>query len=88
MTDNPLHCLKMQENGSHIGVGSKDGTVTLLELSNSLYTLQRNEKALVTAMFERETRREKILEARHRFERLFTDHHFVFFPIVVFCVGR
>ncbi|XP_063716871.1 dynein intermediate chain 3, ciliary-like [Symsagittifera roscoffensis] len=66
VTDGPLHCLRMQENGSHIGVGSKDGTVTLLELSNSLYTLQRNEKALVTAMFERETRREKILEARHR----------------------
>lgn len=32
--------------------------------------MQRNEKILVTAMFERETKREKILESRQRELRL------------------
>lgn len=64
--DEPLHSIRVQDHGSLIATGSKSGTTTLLELSEGLCSLQRNEKALVTAMFERETRREKILEARHR----------------------
>lgn len=64
--DVPLHSLRVQEHGRLVACGSKDGTTTLLELSEGLYTLQRNEKNLVTNMFERETRREKILDARHR----------------------
>jgi len=64
--DVPLHSLRVQEQGRLVACGSKDGTTTLLELSEGLYTLQRNEKNLVTNMFERETRREKILDARHR----------------------
>ncbi|XP_050391535.1 dynein intermediate chain 3, ciliary [Patella vulgata] len=64
--DVPLHSLRVQEQGRLVACGSQDGTTTLLELSEGLYTLQRNEKNLVTAMFERETRREKILEGRHR----------------------
>merc|ERR1712110_742185 len=42
----------------------------LLELSEGLYNMARNEKNLVTAMFERETRREKILDARQKEIRL------------------
>ncbi|KAI0213749.1 hypothetical protein LSAT2_001178 [Lamellibrachia satsuma] len=64
--DEALHSIRVQEHGRLIATGSHNGTTTLLELSESVYTLQRNEKALVTAMFERETRREKILDARHR----------------------
>lgn len=64
--DEPLHSIRVQESGHLIATGSKSGTTTLLELSEGLCTLQRNEKSLVTAMFERETRREKILESRHR----------------------
>merc|ERR1712062_266472 len=64
--DEPLHSIRVQDHGSLIATGSKSGTTTLLELSEGLCSLQRNEKALVTAMFERETRREKILETRHR----------------------
>ncbi|NXI41695.1 DNAI2 protein, partial [Galbula dea] len=62
----PLSSLRLQDNGCVVGCGSKQGTVTLLEISSGLCTLQRNEKALATAMFERETRREKVLEARRR----------------------
>ncbi|XP_064614684.1 dynein intermediate chain 3, ciliary-like [Liolophura sinensis] len=64
--DDALHSIRVQEQGRLVACGSELGTTTLLELSDSLCTLQRNEKALVTAMFERETRREKILDARHR----------------------
>ncbi|KAM9222042.1 dynein axonemal intermediate chain 2 [Leptosomus discolor] len=64
--DEPLSSLRLQDNGRVVGCGSKLGTVTLLEISSGLCTLQRNEKTLATAMFERETKREKILETRHR----------------------
>ncbi|NWQ98516.1 DNAI2 protein, partial [Burhinus bistriatus] len=66
----PLSSLRLQDNGCVVACGSKLGTVTLLEISSGLCTLQRNEKALATAMFERETKREKILEARRREMRL------------------
>ncbi|NXL63932.1 DNAI2 protein, partial [Chordeiles acutipennis] len=65
----PLFSLRLQDNGYVVGCGSKLGTVTLLEISG-LCTPQKNEKTLANAMFERETRREKILEARHRELRL------------------
>lgn len=68
--DEPLSSLRLQDNGCVVGCGSKLGTITLLEISSGLCTLQRNEKNLANAMFERETKREKILEARHREMRL------------------
>jgi len=70
VTDEALHSLRIQDQGRFIATGSQSGTTTLLELSSGLCTMQRNEKASVTAMFEREQRREKILESRHREMRL------------------
>nr|XP_008511391.1 PREDICTED: dynein intermediate chain 2, axonemal isoform X2 [Equus przewalskii] len=67
------HCdpaLSLKYNGGFIACGSKLGTATLLEVSHGLCTLQRNEKNIASSIFERETRREKILEARHREMRL------------------
>lgn len=55
--DEALQTLRVQEHGRLIAAGSQKGTTTLLELSDNLCNLQRNEKQLVTAMFERETRR-------------------------------
>uniref|UniRef100_A0A4W4GBE0 Dynein, axonemal, intermediate chain 2b n=2 Tax=Electrophorus electricus TaxID=8005 RepID=A0A4W4GBE0_ELEEL len=68
--DEALYSLRVQDNGRFLGCGSQLGTATLLEISSGLCTLQKNEKALATAMFERETKREKILEACHREMRL------------------
>ncbi|XP_018423722.1 PREDICTED: dynein intermediate chain 2, axonemal [Nanorana parkeri] len=68
--DEPLCSLRLQDNGRFVACGSKNGLTTLLEMSPGLCTMQRNEKNLATAMFERETKREKILEARHREMRL------------------
>ncbi|KAF4084935.1 hypothetical protein AMELA_G00111730 [Ameiurus melas] len=68
--DEALYSMRVQDNGRFLACGSQLGTATLLEISSGLCTLQKNEKALATAMFERETKREKILEARHREMRL------------------
>ncbi|KAM5216554.1 dynein axonemal intermediate chain 2 isoform 2-T4 [Hipposideros larvatus] len=68
--DEALFCLRVQDNGCLIACGSQRGTTTLLEVSNGLCTPQRNEKNAASSIFERETRREKILEARHREMRL------------------
>merc|ERR1711983_593001 len=53
-----------------MAVGCNNGNTSLLELSDSLSVSNKNEKSAVTAMFERETRREKILEARNKELRL------------------
>ncbi|XP_042639469.1 dynein axonemal intermediate chain 2 [Orycteropus afer afer] len=68
--DEALFCLRVQDNGCLTACGSQLGTTTLLEVSHGLSTLQRNEKNIASSIFERETRREKILEARHREMRL------------------
>ncbi|XP_021096643.1 dynein intermediate chain 2, axonemal isoform X3 [Heterocephalus glaber] len=68
--DEALYCLRVQDNGCLIACGSQQGTTTLLEVSSGLSTVQRNEKNIAFSIFERETRREKILEARQKEMRL------------------
>ncbi|KAM4550026.1 dynein axonemal intermediate chain 2 [Fundulus diaphanus] len=70
VSDKALYSLRVQENGRLVACGSHSGEATLLEICSGLSTLQKNEKSLVAAMFERETKREKILEARQREIRL------------------
>ncbi|XP_069581767.1 dynein axonemal intermediate chain 2 [Brachyistius frenatus] len=68
--DAALYSLRIQDNGRLVACGSQQGDATLLEICGGLSTLQKNEKSLMAAMFERETKREKILEARQREIRL------------------
>uniref|UniRef100_H3CAY4 Dynein, axonemal, intermediate chain 2b n=1 Tax=Tetraodon nigroviridis TaxID=99883 RepID=H3CAY4_TETNG len=68
--DEALLSLRVQDGGRLVACGSQQGAATLLDISPGLSTLQKNEKSLVSAMFERETKREKILEARQREIRL------------------
>lgn len=70
MCEDALHSLRVHHAGKLVAVGSHTGTTTILELSSGLTKLQKNEKNLVNTMFERETHREKILEARMREIRL------------------
>ncbi|NWH68942.1 DNAI2 protein, partial [Geococcyx californianus] len=65
----PLFSLSLQDNSCILGCGSKLGTVTLLEISG-FCTSHKNEKALAGSMFEREVRREKVVESRLREMRL------------------
>ena len=55
--------MKVQDQGLLMAVGAEDGNVSMLELSQSLSEVNRQDKLATSEMFERETRREKILEA-------------------------
>eukprot|EP00325_Prymnesiales_sp_UTEX-LB-985_P001884 CAMPEP_0174697580 /NCGR_PEP_ID=MMETSP1094-20130205/3399_1 /TAXON_ID=156173 /ORGANISM="Chrysochromulina brevifilum, Strain UTEX LB 985" /LENGTH=567 /DNA_ID=CAMNT_0015894583 /DNA_START=31 /DNA_END=1734 /DNA_ORIENTATION=- len=59
-----LRTVKMQDGGSLIATGSVDGSVYMLELCEGLAVIQPNEKNSVLQMLERESKREKNLEAR------------------------
>ena len=54
----------MQDSGSHLATGSVDGSVYLLELSEGLVHMQPGEKQGISQMLDRESKREKNLEAR------------------------
>jgi dynein intermediate chain 2 len=55
-----------QIGGKMVAVGDANGVVTLLELCDSLSIPQPGEKKQIDAMFDREIKQEKNLEARER----------------------
>merc|ERR1719324_720124 len=59
-----LRTVKVQDAGSLLATGSVDGSVYMLELCAGLTEIQNNEKNTVMQMLERESKREKNLEAR------------------------
>mmetsp|Transcript_27229 Transcript_27229/g.69188 ORF Transcript_27229/g.69188 Transcript_27229/m.69188 type:complete len:565 (-) Transcript_27229:474-2168(-) len=59
-----LRSIKMQDQGTLLATGSVDGSVYMLELCEGLSVMQANEKNAVMQMLERESKREKNLEAR------------------------
>ena len=70
VTDMGLHTMSVEGNGKLIAAGAMDGSTTLLEICDGLSQQQHNEKPSINHMFERETRREKNLEARAKEMRL------------------
>nr|XP_034190181.1 dynein intermediate chain 2, axonemal isoform X1 [Osmia lignaria] len=68
--DEVLTYIKPHEEGQLAAVANKKGTVFLLEFSEALTTNQKNDKLLFTALLDRETRREKVIEAKNRELRL------------------
>ena len=58
---------RVHEQGCLLAVGCDNGSTSLLALNAGLTTSHQHEKAPVTAMFERETRMYKILEARNNY---------------------
>lgn len=64
--DDTLHSIRMHDAGKLVACGSQQGNITLLELSSSLSAPQQNEKNIINMIFEREVKREKILEGRRR----------------------
>mmetsp|Transcript_28469 Transcript_28469/g.74446 ORF Transcript_28469/g.74446 Transcript_28469/m.74446 type:complete len:577 (-) Transcript_28469:131-1861(-) len=63
VSDAALTSLSVQAQGSLAAVGDSDGVVTLLKLCDALAQPGPNEKNVVGQIFDRETRREKNLEA-------------------------
>jgi dynein intermediate chain 2, axonemal len=68
--DSPLSSIAVQgssqSGGKLVAIGDILGTVSLLELCESLAAPQANEKKAIDLMFEREIKQEKNLEARER----------------------
>lgn len=53
-----------------MAIGDQDGTVTLLELCESLYTLQKNERDTMAEIFNREMIKEKNLDAIRKLQEI------------------
>ncbi|KAG4098935.1 WD40-repeat-containing domain protein [Neocallimastix lanati (nom. inval.)] len=66
----PIHTIQAQDQGKMLAVGARDGTTTLLGLSESLINIQNNEKKVFSEMLEREGKREKALESALREKRV------------------
>merc|ERR1711988_344678 len=65
--DEPLSSIEVSAAaGRLVAVGDVVGTVSLLEVCESLATSQANEKNAISNMFDRETKQEKNLEVRER----------------------
>lgn len=58
--------MRSHEHGRLVGIGSMKGVTYLSEVSETMASIDKNDKALLTAMFERESKREKILEGKLR----------------------
>lgn len=73
VSDTALTCIKLNYHinnhpsaGKYCAIGDQDGTVTLIELCDSLYQMQPREKDIISEMFERESKKEKMLEQMKR----------------------
>lgn len=62
--DTRITSLSVKGDGRNLAIGTADGSVTVLALSASLYEAQRDEKQVIGALLERETKRERNLELR------------------------
>jgi hypothetical protein len=56
----------LQQGGKLVAMGDVQGTVSLLEVCESLAASQSSERKAIDLMFEREMKQEKNLEARER----------------------
>jgi len=63
VSDAALTSISIQNSGQLVAVGDADGTITLMQLCDSLVNMQKDEKNSIGHMFDRETKREKNLEA-------------------------
>lgn len=70
VSSSPIMCVRAQEQGRLVAASSKDGAMTVLEVSDALGKPYTGEKLLFGQMIERETKREKALESIAREKRL------------------
>ncbi|XP_023322611.1 dynein intermediate chain 2, axonemal [Eurytemora carolleeae] len=66
VADFPLYTLKANEKGSLLCVGAGDGSTSILKMDPRLLTANRLERSNTMEMFDRETRRERILVNRKK----------------------
>eukprot|EP00793_Prasinoderma_coloniale_P004648 PRCOL_00000409-RA len=66
VSDSGLTSFNLHDQGKLMTTGDAKGNVCLLDLYEGLAVMQANEKQAISQMFERETKREKNLEARQK----------------------
>ena len=87
-----LSSISVHKRGALVAIGDANGTVSLLEVSDSLSRGNLNEKLAMSSMFERETQREKNLIAlakeqkRREVQAAKEKKRCVLFCSVPFCV--
>lgn len=75
ISDAGLSSLSLQAGGGLAAVGDADGSITLMQLCDSLVQMVPNEKNILMNLFDREYKREKNLEAIKRASGLKKDDH-------------
>ncbi|XP_049881282.1 dynein axonemal intermediate chain 2-like [Pectinophora gossypiella] len=66
ISSNALLTQQFHESGSLVAIGNRSGDICLVEMSRQLAESDKNDKLLLQAIIDRETKRERILEARAR----------------------
>ena len=61
-----VRALDMREDGMTVSAGDDGGVVSVVRISEDLVTCTREERVKIGYMFDREARRERILEVRNR----------------------
>ena len=70
VSDEPIISIKFNETGDLVMVGSCSGTATLLEMSSNMVTCSKEERQVISCLFERETRRERVLGTIEKEEKM------------------
>ncbi|CAG7821652.1 unnamed protein product [Allacma fusca] len=68
--DDSLITVAPSDNGKFVAVGTDQGNMSLVRLAEAMTTSEKSDKPVLAAVFERESRREKVLEQRNREIRL------------------
>lgn len=66
LSNYPLTCLRVRDDGELVIVGNSVGTAFVVRYSSTLAETSKNDKVFLSAMFDRESRREKLLEAKNK----------------------
>ncbi len=70
IADAPIRAVAPHRDGDRLAIGCADGSVSIVELGDGLVQPQPNEKQSVAGLLEREAKREKNLDMRHKEMRL------------------
>ncbi|XP_022166124.1 dynein intermediate chain 3, ciliary-like [Myzus persicae] len=65
-SDSRLNCISCHADGALIAIGDECGNTRVIEMNDWFVTPGPFDRVRLTAMFDRETRLEKIIEAKHR----------------------
>ncbi|KAK6628851.1 hypothetical protein RUM43_002667 [Polyplax serrata] len=66
LSDQPLTCMRVRDDGELVVAANSVGTAFVVRYSSNLAETSKNDKVFLSAMFDRESHREKLLEARNK----------------------